>query len=307
MAKLSATQITEVLAIAERAERVDGVYPLGEEARYNLHADLSHHIARIDGVAAAYLQHDPRYGSAQLVVAPEYRRRGLATALLAEVGKVPLWAFQDLPAARALARKLGYLPIRALLILEAEIAGLASAESGPDAEEAGTGEAEHDPPWSENGPNAANPAPSGTRALIRPFSPGDLDALVAANAAAFAHHPEQGKMTAADFRNRMAEEWFDPAGLLLSFEGDSLIGFHWTKRHDARRGEVYVLGVVPTAQGRGQGRALLEAGIRQLRKAGVETVFLYVDEAEEKPVKLYMLAGFKQVHRDVFYAPQEKI
>ncbi len=44
----------------------------------------------------------------------------------------------------------------------------------------------------------------------------------------------------------MAEPWFDPAGLLLAEDADgTLLGFHWTKRHDERLGEVYVVGISP--------------------------------------------------------------
>ena len=52
------------------------------------------------------------------------------------------------------------------------------------------------------------------------------------NAAAFAHHPEQGQWTAPDLDHRMAEDWFDPAGfLVLDAPDGEMAGFHWTKVH----------------------------------------------------------------------------
>ena len=81
-------------------------------------------------------------------------------------------------------------------------------------------------------------------------------AWVAVNAAAFASHPEQGRLTVADLRARMAQPWFDPAGLLMvvpsrAGEGPTVAGFHWTKVHDGptddpatRRGEVYALSLI---------------------------------------------------------------
>ena len=44
----------------------------------------------------------------------------------------------------------------------------------------------------------------------------DADEWSRVNAAAFAHHPEQGAMDAANLAERMAEPWFDPAGLLVA-------------------------------------------------------------------------------------------
>ena len=51
---------------------------------------------------SGYLQWQPAYGTAQLVVDPESRRKGIGTALLAALGDRPVhgtWAFGDLPAA----------------------------------------------------------------------------------------------------------------------------------------------------------------------------------------------------------------
>ena len=67
----------------------------------------------------------------------------------------------------------------------------------------------------------------------------------------------------------MAEPWFDPEGLLLAEDADgTIVGFHWTKRHDAQQGEVYVVGIDPGAQGRGLGRLLTLAGLHHLWAPG---------------------------------------
>ena len=67
---------------------------------------------------------------------------------------------------------------------------------------------------------------------MRSFEPGrDDEAWVRLNAAAFARHPEQGRLTVGDLRERMDQPWFDPAGFLL-VEDDStgqVVAFHWTK------------------------------------------------------------------------------
>ena len=84
---------------------------------------------------------------------------------------------------------------------------------------------------------------------VRSFQPGDEAELLRVNAAAFAHHPEQGSMDAEELAERMAEPWFDPADLLVAVEGDRMHGFHWTKRHSATLGEVYVVGDRPRRAG----------------------------------------------------------
>ncbi len=107
------------------------------------------------------------------------------------------------------------------------------------------------------------PVPFPDGVTVRPFEVGrDEAAWLAVNAAAFAHHPEQGGWTLADLQAREAESWFDPAGLLLAVNGaGELLGFHWTKRHSAALGEVYVIAVAPAAQGLQLGKALLVAGL----------------------------------------------
>ncbi|MFD9125297.1 mycothiol synthase [Kitasatospora sp. NPDC059571] len=139
--------------------------------------------------------------------------------------------------------------------------------------------------------------------VLRTFRPGEDDrAWLGLNALAFAHHPEQGSWTQADLADRMAEPWFDPAGFFLAFRGDDLVGFHWTKVHPDGLGEVYVVGVAPTEQGSGLGRALTSAGLRHLiLERGVPAVLLYVDADNPAAVRVYERVGFTVHEVDLMY------
>ena len=104
--------------------------------------------------------------------------------------------------------------------------------------------------------------------VIRGYRDTDAAELLRINALAFAEHPEQGSMDADNLAERMAEPWFDPDGLLLAEQDGRLIGFHWTKRHSDRLGEVYVVGIDPTVQGIGLGRIVTIAGLEHLSVEG---------------------------------------
>lgn len=262
-----------IVALVDAVTAADGVRPLNDEAMLALSSDGVRHWLLTDGdEVVRYAQYAPAFGTAQLAVHPGRRRRGLGRALLADVlaaGATGVWAFGDLPAARALAASAGLRPTRGLLIMERALA------PSP----------------------AATPPPGVT---LRPFADADAPAFLAVNAAAFAHHPEQGAFSAADLAARQAESWWDPAGLIIAVDADGVVGFHWTKRHDAATGEVYVIGVHPRAHGRGLGTVLLDAGLAHLAAAGCTRVILYV-EADNPAVRLYERTGFAVAHTDVLY------
>jgi mycothiol synthase len=109
-------------------------------------------------------------------------------------------------------------------------------------------------------------------------------------------------MDAANLAERMAEPWFDPAGLLVADTGDGLLGFHWTKQHSADLGEVYVVAVDPAAQGRGLGRALTAAGLAHLASLGVRRIILYVESDNDPAVATYSHLGFAHTQTHVQYA-----
>jgi mycothiol synthase len=124
--------------------------------------------------------------------------------------------------------------------------------------------------------------------------------LLAVNAAAFSWHHEQGTMDTENLSRRMQQNWFDPKGLILAVDSVSqtLVGFHWTKQHDATQGEVYVIGVSPQAQGRGLGKVLLIAGLRHLLKLGLSKVLLYVESDNTAAIRAYLALGFYHANQD---------
>ncbi|EDY48120.1 truncated acetyltransferase [Streptomyces clavuligerus] len=138
---------------------------------------------------------------------------------------------------------------------------------------------------------------------VRAFVPGQDDtAWLAVNAAAFAHHPEQGALTQRDLDDRTAEPWFDPRGFFLAERDGEIIGFHWTKVHAAERlGEVYVVGIRPDAQGGGLGKALTAIGLRHLAAEGLPTAMLYVDADNTAAVTVYERLGFRTHEIDLMY------
>ncbi len=248
--QLTADRVTAIVALADDAAGYDGFPPLNEAALLALrhpHPAISHlSIGDADAVLAyAQLDRSGTQPVGQLVVAPGARRHGLGrrllTSLLDAEPRLRIWATGDSAAARALAAGAGLRVARQLLILRRPLAG-------------------------------ALPDPAATPGFtIRAFHPGADDrAWLEVNAGAFAHHPEQGSMTSADLNARMAEDWFDPAGFFVAVDDTDgrLVGFHWTKQHPDRLGEVYVLGIAPAAGGRGLGKALLLIGLHHLRDMG---------------------------------------
>jgi len=252
----------------------DGVPPLDEAARMALRHGLgSTRLWTYDDVAFALL----RGADLDLVVAPASRAQGLGTALArtaiaAAPSGVTAWSHADDPAAARLAESLGYSATRKLWVM--------ARDAGPV-----------DVPEVEG-------------VTIRGYRDSDADEVLRVNAAAFAHHPEQGSMDAANLGERMAEPWFDPAGLLVADTGSPghrLLAFHWTKQHDADHGEVYVVAVDPAAQGRGLGRAVTAAGLAHLAGLGVRRIILYVESDNEAAIATYSRLGFEHTSTHVQY------
>lgn len=247
----------------------DGMPPFNDQALVELARGQRRAIG--DETALAVVSDADR--EVELAVHPEHRGRGLGLALAervaTELGDFDAWAHGDLPAARAIAERLGMRRVRELLQLRAPVP---AAADGADPDR----------------------LPDGVRA----FEPDDASALLALNAASFAHHPEQGRMSASDLAARLAEPWHDDANLVVLPGEAGLDGFAWVKP-GGDVAELYVLGVAPGRQGAGIGRRMLEAAFARMRAVGATTAHLYVEGDNEAALGLYRRAGFSQWAIDV--------
>jgi mycothiol synthase len=295
---LSGADIADVQALVAAATEVDGTAPLSEHVLLHLRhggdAEAAQLLARegdeLVGFAHLDLTDPVAGGAGELVVHPEHRRAGLGTRIVqalidrasqSEVaaGRLRLWAHGEHPGAVALATALGFTQARVLWQMRRSLLA----------------------------PLAEPHLPEGVR--LRPFVVGaDEREFLRVNNAAFDWHPEQGGWDLDQVKLREAEPWFDPNGFLLAVDADDrLLGFHWTKVHgDGGHshepiGEVYVLGVDPSARGMHLGAALTLAGLRHLRDGGLRQVMLYVEADNDAAVRVYRDLGFTRWDTDVSY------
>ncbi|MEU0966312.1 mycothiol synthase [Streptomyces sp. NPDC005917] len=284
---LTPDQAEAVLGLLAEAVRADGRQPVSEQGRIQIRGGprdgVSHLLLSVGDELVGYAQledTDPvEAPAAELVVHPAHRGHGhgraLGSALLAASGKrLRVWAHGGHSAARHLAQVLGLTLFRELRQMRRTLTDL----DLPDPR-----------------------LPEGV--TVRAFVPGKDDTgWLALNAAAFAHHPEQGSLTQRDLDDRKSQPWFDPAGFFLAERAGELIGFHWTKVHEQERlGEVYVLGVSPAAQGGGLGKSLTTIGLRHLAGLGLPTAMLYVDADNTAAVAVYERLGFVTHETDLMY------
>lgn len=312
---LDEAEAAEVMTLLVETEAADGVAPVGEHVilRLKAHRGVSeqiepvqadvggseHFVVRDTGGSLVGYAHLDTVGEgdaasggplvAELAVHPNHRGRGAGTKLveaLLERAELPLaapaeqrtadglriWSHGEHPAALRLAGKYGFGRSRELWRMGRDLAGMELPEAV---------------------------LPEGVS--VRAFRPGqDEAAVVRVNHRAFSWHPEQGGMDAAELRGKQREDWFDSDGFLLAVSpSDELLGFHWTKIHPDRTGEVYVLGVDPNTQGSGLGRALTIAGIRYLQQVGCPRVMLYVEADNGPAVRVYQRLGFQRWDVDV--------
>jgi mycothiol synthase len=272
--QLTLAEVAEVKALVHEVKAHDGVPPLSDSVLLALGDEGQHLLAHRGDELVGYAHLED--GAAEVAVLPSYRRKGLGRALVSELialtpGAVRIWARGENPGAVRLAASLGFRSTRVLRQMRRPLTDL-----------------------------PAYVLPVGVE--LRTFVVGqDEEALISLNNKAFRTHPEQGRWTVDDVVAREQEPWFDAAGVFLAHRGPKLVGFHWTKV-EGGLGEVYVVGVDPSQQGTGLGKALTLIGLHHLAGLGLPEVLLYVDETNHAAIALYERLGFRTKHKDVSWS-----
>jgi mycothiol synthase len=132
------------------------------------------------------------------------------------------------------------------------------------------------------------------------------------NAAAFAWHPEQGRLDQQGLAAEMTQPWFDANGFFLAVptaEPEHVLGFHWTQVHPADPpaepepvGEIYVLAVDPASPVKHLGGPLTAAGLAHLAGLGLRRALLYVEADNQPALRLYRRFGFTVAATDTVFA-----
>ena len=269
----------QVLDFLASVENATGVPPLGETKFVDLSGPTEGGglIGEGDSISAYVhiLHHEASHlTEMELVAAPDAADEDLTSMVEAAVaeagGRLLWWTFGETPAATFAA---GRLPVFR------QVHKLA----GPL-------------PVSE-------PVPSFTNERVAGFRPGtDDEAWLEVNNAAFAGHPENGGWSLEDLHRRMGLSWFEADDFRLTWIGERLAGFCWTKRHDEHTGEIYVVGVHPSFQGRGLGRRVALEALTHLANTGCTDALLYVDPDNGSALELYQSLGLRLARVDRCFA-----
>ncbi|HJZ90796.1 MAG TPA: GNAT family acetyltransferase [Gemmataceae bacterium] len=123
---------------------------------------------------------------------------------------------------------------------------------------------------------------------IRPFGPADEDAVVALWERCGLTRPWNNPRK--DIRRKLAVR----ADLFLVAEADGAIVGTVMAGYDGHRGWINYLGVDPTCQRHGIGRALMDEAERLLRASGCPKINLQVRTANTAAIEFYRQIGFAQ-------------
>lgn len=128
---------------------------------------------------------------------------------------------------------------------------------------------------------------------IRPATPADIAAMLDIEQQATSH-----PWTQALFESCFAERYFN---FVLQQE-TKVLGFY-IGQFIAGEASLFDLAVLPTAQGQGFGRLLLQHFIQQADQLAALDCWLEVRESNQKAIRLYQSEGFHQTAKRANYYP----
>ena len=217
---------------------------------------------------------------AELLVDPHARRRGIATALLrsmtaaaekTDARRIIVWGRHANPGTYAFAATASFRWLRTLAVLGRPLLGI-----------------------------EPTPVPDGF--VIRPLQDSDDEPLLARILGEAFGDTADEEWVPETIAERRRRSWYDAADVLIAADATGeVVGVHWTRRRTETMGEVHILGLVPSAHGRGLGRSLLNAGLVHLKSRGSEHVILWADDANEPAIHLYESGEFSVEYEDVAF------
>jgi mycothiol synthase len=218
-------------------------------------------------------------------VAPEHRRRGLATKFLSyatarakllgvKVANVNIR--EDNVVAMRVLHRLGFSLIRRFFELGLDIANAGEID-------------------------IAQASPG-----YRYLQPGEEDKLTQLQNRAFAGTWGYNPNTVGEITFRVNSSTSSQKDIVLIYEGDKAIGYCWTGMScekgipSIRKGRILMLGVAPDYRGKGIGKKLVLAGLARLKSKGLQVAELTVDSENKAACALYRSIGF-EVQANTFW------
>jgi mycothiol synthase len=325
-----------VHALVRSVELVDGTPPVSERVLLHLayggDAEVRNLLVRDDSRQVLGYAHldvtDAAAGSsAELAVAPAARGRGMGRALVEELvrqspdGRLRLWAHGDLPGAALLADRLGFTRSRVLLQMRRPLTGqVADPLRAPVLPTGVTVRAfrpgQDEQAWTELNNRAFADHPDQGGWGLHEVELREKEPWFDPAGFFLAEREVSGRPTLVGFHwtkvhgGDVAHRHPETAGSVAEHPQDrrhpdqqDADDAHPERRHHDHPpiGEVYIVGIDPSEQGRGLGSALTLIGLHSLRDRGLDEVLLYVDETNVAAVRTYERLGFARHSIDVMY------
>jgi ribosomal protein S18 acetylase RimI-like enzyme len=150
--------------------------------------------------------------------------------------------------------------------------------------------------------------------VIRKFRPSDLERLQEITIRGFegvsidyAVEQRFGVIAGKDWKWRKAQsiQWdveANPEGVFVYEAGGRVVGYITTRLDGRSRiGWIPNIAIDPASQGRGVGKALMQAALDYLRASGMLYAKIETLEQNKKGRKFYPSVGFKEVARQIHY------